>query len=300
MDARRTPDIIEDGAAHGHFRWRITKFEDEGAYWDVPLEDVVRFQFALDATELPDERTALLTATLETVDRILTVPVDPRQQNKTELQISEIAASLENYVSASVPAIRSKVPIDELAAEICDRFAALLRNHMEAQGLGEQEHLTSKLYVLNPYSGEWVKGMQIVCAEIGLRQYSGKMPRTADIFSGIGDKSSRRSYLIHRFAFVRALFRLLGYEEVTLFRGMAAEGTWQKQPPRFFSSWTFSREVAEEFSSGKGRTKHSYCLKRTFPIDKLFMTFVETGAMNKQYREREAVVLHDDVDEALW
>jgi len=62
-----------------------------------------------------------------------------------------------------------------------------------------------------------------------------------------------------------------GYREVVLFRCMAAERT-------------FSKEVAEAF----------------VPIEKLLLTYVETGAMNKQYREREAVVIHDPEDERLW
>jgi hypothetical protein len=35
-------------------------------------------------------------------------------------------------------------------------------------------------------------------------------------------------------------------------------------------------------------------------MEKLFLTYVETAAMNKQYQEREAVVIHDADDEKLW
>jgi hypothetical protein len=81
---------------------------------------------------------------------------------------------------------------------------------------------------------------------------------------------------------------------------MAAEGNWNVGSRRFFSSWSFSKEVAEAFVSSSERARHSYLIKRTFPIEKLFMTCLETAAMNRQYLEHEAVVIHDGNDELLW
>lgn len=47
MDLRRTPGQIESICLDsGFFRWRIKDFEDVGKYWDVPIEDVSRYQFA--------------------------------------------------------------------------------------------------------------------------------------------------------------------------------------------------------------------------------------------------------------
>ena len=40
-------------------------------------------------------------------------------------------------------------------------------------------------------SGEWMKGMLIVLAEMGLVSYSGRVVRTPDLFEGIGAKARR-------------------------------------------------------------------------------------------------------------
>ena len=44
LDGRRTPGVIEDYFPEsGMFRWRITDFEDEGSYWDVPVENITSY-----------------------------------------------------------------------------------------------------------------------------------------------------------------------------------------------------------------------------------------------------------------
>ncbi|HEY2476369.1 MAG TPA: hypothetical protein VGI19_16420 [Candidatus Cybelea sp.] len=300
MDARRTPGVIESVSPEGFFRWRISAFEDKGEYWDVPLEHVSRYQFALDASELPADRIKIIEAQIKALNRPLWIPIQPQRRSETESQISQVEKSVLGWLSRNSGSIPSKISLDALFSEQTQVIADALTHYMESSGLGQQEKLTSKIYVLNPYSGEWIKGLQIACAELGLKEFKGTIPRTTDIFSGPGNKQLRQKYIIHRLAFVRAVFKLLGYREVILFRGMAAEGNWQVHSRRFFSSWTFSKEVAEAFVSCNEHAKHSYLLKRTFPIEKVFLTCVETAAMNRQYREHEAVVIHDPHDELLW
>lgn len=119
---------------------------------------------------------------------------------------------------------------------------------MEARGLAELEEKTAKMYLLNPYSGEWIKGLRIVMAEMGLIDFDGKVPRTKDIFQGLGDKDKRRAYIISRLAFVSSFIELAGYSQVPLFRGVSSE----RQPfekPRTLLSASFSPDVAREFAS---------------------------------------------------
>ena len=300
MDARRTPGVIESLSPEGFFRWRISAFEDKGECWEVPLEDVCRYQFPLDASELPREQVKVLETKISECNETLTIAAQPQRRSQTEKQIVEAEERALAHLATSLKPMPSGISLDSLSLSQTQAIASRLTSYMESTGLGEQESLTSTTYVLNPYSGEWIKGLQIVCAELGLREFAGTIPRTADIFSGAGSKPLRRKYIVHRLAFVRALFKALGFSEVVLFRGMAAEGNWNVGSRRFFSSWTFSKEVAEAFVSSSERARHSYLIKRTFPIEKLFMTFVETAAMNRQYLEREAVVIHDGNDELLW
>lgn|SRR5579862_6719 len=299
MDARRTPGVIEAVSHEGFFRWRISAFEDKGEYWDVPLEHVTRYQFELDSSELSPDQVTILEEQIETLNQPLCIPVQQQRQSETKDRISQTEESVFAWLSENSRSIPSAVSPDSLSFEQTQAIANCLTAYMESFGLGEPERLTSRIYVLNPFSGEWIKGLQIACAELGLKEFRGTIPRTAHIFSGQGDKQLRQEYIIHRLAFVRALFNSLGLREVTLFRGMAAEGDWQAHSHRFFSSWSFSKEVAEAFVSNE-RAKHSYLLKRTFPVEKLFLTYIETAAMNRQYLEREAVILHDSLDELLW
>jgi len=47
LDGRRTPvRVTALDLAHGYFEAEILAFEDAGARWLVPLEDVTRYQFA--------------------------------------------------------------------------------------------------------------------------------------------------------------------------------------------------------------------------------------------------------------
>ena len=86
-----------------------------------------------------------------------------------------------------------------------------------------------------------------------------------------------------------------------LYRGMSTEWAWNPKPDRTFSSWTFSRVVGESFAdmNKKSRYKHATMVKRTFPVEKLFMTFLETREMNTQYKEAEALVITEEKDRLL-
>ena len=66
LDGRRTTGYIEKiFLDSGMFRWRITKYEDTGSYWDLPIEDVSRFQFPYDSKELPKKEVTKLLQIIE-------------------------------------------------------------------------------------------------------------------------------------------------------------------------------------------------------------------------------------------
>ncbi len=169
------------------------------------------------------------------------------------------------------------------------------KNYMKHVGCEKEEQITADNIVLNPSSGEWILGLRIVLAEMGLNPYTGRIPRTKDIFEGIGNKQNRRKYIIHRLAFMRAYFSQMNKEEVVLYRGMCSEKNWHSMS-RTFLNMTFSRDVAEAFSNFDPGSKYriSYLVKMTIPVEKLFMTYLETEEMNQKYKESEALVLYDD------
>lgn len=61
LDGRRTTGYIEkydNGSAM--FRWRITKYEDKGKYWDLPAELVTKFQFEKDSEQLNENKVNII------------------------------------------------------------------------------------------------------------------------------------------------------------------------------------------------------------------------------------------------
>jgi len=53
LDGRRTEGYIEEYYEESAmFRWRITKFEDKGDFWDLDAEQIKNFQFEKDSKSL--------------------------------------------------------------------------------------------------------------------------------------------------------------------------------------------------------------------------------------------------------
>jgi hypothetical protein len=302
LDARRTPGVIESVCYDtGMFRWRIIAFEDHGRSWDLPVEDVHRFQFRIGSEKLGPQDMHRLSVLAEKFNRRMNLNCS-QAGSETLKRIESGVSEVTEWLGAQSQFLASGERLQLDGRVGSDRLADDLLAFMHEQGLAELEQITSEAYVLNPSSGEWFKGLEIVIAESGLKPYYGRVPRTGNVFTGIGEKRRRLDYVVARLTFMRGLFRLIKVREVILFRGMAAEGDWTVGPDRTFSSWTFSREVADSFASleSDSRFNHAYLLRRTFPIEKLFMTYLETRAMNNQYLEAEAVVLHDPNDQYLW
>jgi len=63
-----------------------------------------------------------------------------------------------------------------------------------------------------------------------------------------------------------------------------------------FISATFSLEVAMSHFNDRDSTSAGILLRQSLPIDRLFMSFVETAQMNRHYKEAEAVLLYDDAN----
>jgi hypothetical protein len=304
LDGRRTPGTVEtyfDDSAM--FRWRIKDFEDKGKYWDVPGEGVTRYQFTKDAKRLDAERIRIIEASIQKYQRILTIEPAEQKRLQTESEIQAVENAITGWLRSNSVFFKEQEQLDLKSGTAPKSLAEDLMLYMRSVRMEEIEGRTADSMVLNPNSGEWIKGMAIVLAEMGLVPYRDKIPRTRDIFEGLGRKENRRRYLTHRLAFVRAYFHLLGIKEVTLHRGMATEWAWGKRPSsRTFVSFTFSIKVAGshcDFDRSSDK-RHSYLLKRTLSVEDLFMTSLETGAMNRQYREAEALVLYREEDSIFW
>lgn len=298
LDGRRTPgyieEIFEDSAM---FRWRITGFEDKGNYWDVPAEDIVRYQFTKDSKILDEAAVKNIEILIEKFNNPLEIDIEKEQREKTEKEIERIENTITEWLEENSTFIKSNEDLNFDSVEGNELLANDLNEYMKSIGMEELECKTAAQLVLNPNSGEWMKGMYIVLAEMGLAPYKGKVTRTSDIFVGLGEKETRKKYLLHRIAFVRAYLRLKDIEEVVIYRGMCTEGQWRANEKTLIS-WTFNLEVAQAFSdlSRDSKYKQSFIIKRTVPISKLFMTYIETKEMNHQYKEAEGLLMYDELD----
>ena len=296
LDGRRTPGVIETvDMAAGFFRWRITAFEDQGMDWDVPIEKVVRYQFESSAATCDAERVRELEQLAQRLSQPLVIRADQDVGEQTERRIRVLEGVASQWIDRESQFFKTheSFSIGERTGPeaLADDLLAYLAEQCEEFGAIEKK--TADTMVLNPNSGEWIKGMLIVMAEAGLVDYTGTVVRSKDLFDGLGARERRLRYLMHRLAFVRAAFRCAGHSHVTVFRGMAAETAW-REPARAIVSCTFDPEVASSFASlhSGDRFRTSYLLKLTVPVEDLWMTCCETSALNGRYQEAEAVILN--------
>lgn len=295
LDGRRTTGVIEKYFEEsGIFRWRITKYEDEGKYWDLPAEDIIKFQFEKDSKKLRMTEVKQIQKKIEPFQKTIRIEAHKSDREKTEEEIQVTKKEIKEWLENKSLFFNDREKLKFSSNEGSMLLAKDLINYMKSVDFEEEEKRTAESMVLNPNSGEWIKGLSIVLAEMGLVPYEGKIPRTRDIFEGMGSKKNRARYIINRLAFIRAYFSLLNMHEVVLYRGMSSEHSW-RDITRTFLSCTFSLEVAQAFSDFNPESKYktSYLIKMPCAVNQLFMTYIETEAMNRQYKEAEALLLYD-------
>ncbi|MDP6944101.1 MAG: hypothetical protein QF464_08135 [Myxococcota bacterium] len=286
LDDRRTPfRVVELRPATGQWVLEITAFEDTGALWVLPVEQVVSYQFAL-GSELRSDTTELQEA-IDRFDRPLEIPFTPRPWPDL--------SSLEDQAGTAIGTIE----LDLTALRGSETAAAALQAFMTKRDLLDVEQGFADQYVQNPYSGERVQGHRIVLAELGRVPYVGRVVRDPATFTGRWSRERRRDHLLSRLAFVRALFRQAGHERVLLWRGLSTPGELLPPFNRTFVSTSFLREVAESLFRGAEETRVALLMRQWVPVERLFMTSMETEAMNRQYLEAEAVLFFDGGNRAF-
>lgn len=296
LDTRRTPGYIEEYFEDtAMFRWRITDFEDKGNYWDVPAEDIKMFQILKNSIELELEDVDRITMKIKQFNNTISITATKDNKKITEEKITiaekNIICWFENGVNSAINELR----LDLDSKEGNETLIKNLKCFMKSIELDYIEEKTTSEIVLNPNS-EWIKGIKIILAELGIVSYKDKILRQTEIFNEVGGKQIVLQYIINRIAYLRAYFRMLNIDEVILYRGMSTAGDWFDYYEKSITSWTFNLDVALSFAdldkSSKG--KNCYVLKRSVPVENLFMTYLETEAMNKQYKESEAILFFNN------
>ena len=294
LDGRRTSGYIEQyDAESAMFVWRITAFEDSGKFWEVPAEQISSYQFRKDSALLPSSEVHQISERCNLLNQTLAIPKSQKANSETEEALVLWEDSARSWILQHSSFYKSDLPFDFQKREGNALLFTDLENYLNTLGLYQLEIETAEQYLINPYSGEWIKGMKIVMAEIGLIAFRGTQPRKKDTFLGIGAKENRKNYILARIAFLRSIFKLKGHTEVPLFRGMSSELAFFETPETLLSS-TFSINTAMAFSEMQTeKVRSAYLVKFTCPVDNLFMTFFETKQFSQQYKEQEAVIFYD-------
>jgi hypothetical protein len=295
LDARRTP--VRLVALHGEtgmFEVEILDFEDRGARWQYPFEAIGRFQFALGSNLASPEVVAGFRAIIERFDKPLQIDVDDRVVRETRLRLATERERAGIWLSrhSRFFASRQRLPIGE--AQGVPLLYDDLQAYVHEQGLDDLEEAFATQWASNSESGEFIKGHRIVVAELGLSPFEGKIVRDPTLFEGAGNKVRRSQHILKRMAFVQEVFSRGGIERPVLYRTLSCSGLLEpRNASQSFISATFSRAVAEALFAEHDKTRTIAMYRQAVPLERLFMTYLETRQFNHPFQESEAVLIAD-------
>jgi hypothetical protein len=295
LDPRRTPvHVTAVRPETGFFEVEIDAFEDAGARWLVPLESVASYQFAPEGAVAAGPDLQALRDAAARCDVRITVTAGEAARERTRQRLAD------ERVRAGAWLAGQRAPDGFDPAPFIGgpsgwpQARDWLAGYLSSRGLAAIEEGLMPAYVSNPWAGDLVLGHLVVMAKLGLGTLAARAPRDPSVFAGQWAKDRRAEHILARMGFVAALWsRAVG--EVMLYRGTtihdrpsAADTAPGRESP--LVSATFSRPVAEShFGSPDARGAALY-RQRLAPA-RLFATFLETAAMNRQFPEAEAVLL---------
>ncbi|HZU40562.1 MAG TPA: hypothetical protein VE992_05905 [Solirubrobacteraceae bacterium] len=292
LDPRRTPmHVTAVRPATGDFELEVDAFEDAGARWVLPLADVARFQFEPGGAVARASELAALEQARVRFDRPLRVPADASIRPRTLARLDAERARARAWLAGRGPSLHLDVGALIERRTGSEALFELAEAYLGERGLREQDAALSAVFVSNPASGELVKGHAIVAAELGLWPYAGQAVRDPAALAGAWGRAQRAEHLLARMGFTQAVWAALGHEELTLYRGAAAEGPLRERAPATFVSATFSRAVAQEHFTGSPVTRAAVLWRVRVELERLFMSFLETRAFNERFREAEALLV---------
>ena len=145
-------------------------------------------------------------------------------------------------------------------------------------------------YVSNSGSGDLVRAHLITAVRLGLCSYQGKAVRDTSSLSGAWTEERRAAHIISRTGFVQALWKRATHPGLMIYRGIGLHGDAELAASGVvLISATLSRAVAESHFNSEP-CPAAALLRCQLPVERLFMTFLETSAMNGKYLEAEAVL----------
>ena len=292
LDPRRTPvSVVEVRPEVGFVDIRVEGFEDEGARWAIPLEKVGHFQFEPAGPRATDAEVAEMEAAIARFDHEETIEADADARRRTESRITACQAEADRWLDGRSRFLAAGGLLPDPSERRGDpELAVDLEGWLRGQDLWDLEEPFAQVFVSNPGSGEIVKGHRIVLAELGLADYVGGVVRDPSTFEGGWTRERRAEHIVARLAFVRALFGRVGLRELRVWRGASIEDRLEARPGRTFVSSSCDAAVARDHYQGGAPEWTHVLVCQDVPVERLFMTYHETAAMNSVFLEAEAVL----------
>ncbi len=301
LDYRRTPlRVRELREAAGLVILEILDLEDKGNTWDIPIEDIAGFQFALDSRRADPEAVARYAAIADRLDRPAAVTCDEGAWYATVADLAEAEQAAVEWIRLRSTALHAGVRPDFSRPMGIEGLYADIEAYMSHHGLAHIEAIFAAHYVGKFHYSEFVKAHRITIAEMGLVPYEGKVLRDESALQGEFARARRREHVIRRMAFVRAIYRGLGISSLLLYGEVHSRGLVEPSRNKTFVSTTTNVQIAEDvacFREPSNPNKDGYrvgvLMSQNVLLNRVFMTYMETSQMNHPYRESEVVLLHD-------
>jgi hypothetical protein len=300
LDARRTPiSVIDVDPDRGSFVVQVDAFEDNGAHWELSLDEVGRFQFDREAAAASDDEVASLQRSRARFDRELVIEVDDAAREESRRRVAQRRQQARDWLHERARGLKIDLDIQIGSRRGHPDLCELLEEFIGEHEMEPLEDAFTAAFVTNPRSGEVVKGHAIVLAEVGLCPYRGQAPRDPQLFTAGRSRSRRADHLLWRMAFTQELLSRCGADDHALYRAAASDGPLVDTRASTFVSATFSREIAEAHFEGGPTTRSAVLWRQRLPTERVLMTFLETSAMNRQFQEAEAVLIGDPANAAF-
>lgn len=300
LDTRRTPvRVAALQLETGTWTCEVLAFEDQGARWALPFEAVTSFQFGHDAASLDKATLGRVRAAMRTFGRDASRPPDRRARPSTIRRIAKLRREAAAWLVAESRFIAERGSLDLRSRDGSPLLAADLEAFMRARGVWDIERDFAAAFVSNPGAGEIVKVHAMALAELGLAGFYGTVVRDPASLQAAWTMERRKEHIVARLAFVREAFTRFGVAPLVLYRAISAEGALDARRPRTLLSATFSLDVAMSLFGVASDGRNARLDRQIVPLERVFMTYLETAAMNGQFREAEALLLEDPANPAF-
>jgi len=254
---------------------------------------VTSYQFDRGAARASESAVRKLRAAVRKFNVPAEVPPNPGNRKPTERAIAKRRREVAEWLTSKSEFIAAGGTVDLGSRRGSPVLARDLEAFMASCGLDDLERDFSATMVSHPGIGEMAKAHALALADLGLAGYTGTIIRDPMCLEPPWNMARRQEHIVARLAFVRETFATLGLGAPVLYRAVSTEGRLEPRTPRTFLSATFSYEVAMSLFGPAWEGRNARLERQTVPVERLFMTYLETAAMNRQFHEAEAVLIED-------